>query len=318
MGTGSAERCAAQAILIAASLALAAGCSSDSSDGDPASCPPGSATCASAGSAATAAGSGGLGASSGAGGAGGMQPTAGGGAGATAGASGAAGASGTAGASGAAGGAGSAGGLADAGAEQDGAIADAGEGDDAATGNDAGVDPPPFTPVYRVAVRIHAGDSALTDAQFTDVTAEVNLIWRSQAGVCFEFELVDHDELGPGFDIWYSPGVSSDPNGYYSGDNDIFSRDQPSLGAAPNPVQLPTARTTAHEFGHALGLQHQDFGDACPNGSGDLDCNDLLMRSGRRGFFLSDPEVERARSVAEDKALDDTTPLDCAPLVIER
>jgi hypothetical protein len=180
------------------------------------------------------------------------------------------------------------------------------------------VAPPPYTPLYRLAARIHASDSALTDEQFVAVTAEVNQIWRAQAGVCFEFELVDHDELGPGLDIWYSPGDSSDPNGYYSGDNDIFARDQPSLGAAPNPVQLPTARTTAHEFGHALGLPHQDFGDACPDGTGDLDCDDLLMRSGRRGFFLSDPEIESARSVAENKALDDTTPLDCAPLEILR
>ncbi len=213
--------------------------------------------------------------------------------------------------------AGHAGGSADAGPVQDGAAVDGGEPDagaDAAGGDDAGVVAPPYTPVYRIAARIHAGESTLSDAQFVDITAEVNQIWREQAGVCFEFELVDHDELGPGFDIWYNPGTSGDPNGYYSGDNDIFSRDQPSLGAAPNPGQIPAARTTAHEFGHALGLQHQDFGNACPGGTGDLDCNDLLMRSGRRGFFLSEPEIERARMVAENKALDDTAPLDCAPL----
>jgi hypothetical protein len=213
---------------------------------------------------------------------------------------------------------GGAGAAADAGAEPD-AATDA--GDDAgpdASDDDASVTPPPFTPLYRLAVRIHAGESALTDEQFTAVTAEVNQIWRAQAGVCFEFELVDHDELGPGFDIWYRAGESGDPNGYYSGDNDIFSRDEPSLGAAPNPVQIPTARTTAHEFGHGLGLSHQDFGNACPDGNGNLNCDDLLMRSGRRGFFLSEPEIETARGRAEDKALADTTPLDCGPLVIER
>jgi hypothetical protein len=113
-------------------------------------------------------------------------------------------------------------------------------------------------------------------------------------------------------------GGSGDPNGYYSGDHDIWSRDHPSLGAAPNPVQLPTARTTAHELGHGLGLDHQDFGNACPDGTGNLDCNDLLMRSGRRGFFLSDVEIERAREVAQRKALTDTTPLGCGPLVINR
>ena len=302
---------------------LAAACSSDDAQsGDPVACAPGAAACGAAGASGfAAAGGGGLGATGGSSGAAGAQPPAGsGGAGPVAGA-GASGASGASGSAGSAGTAGSAGALADAGPEQDAAVMDAGESDagpDAAGGDDASVAPPPYLPLYRVAVRIHAADSALTDEQFTAVTAEVNQIWRAQAGVCFEFELVDHDNLGPGLDIRYGPGTSSDPNGYYSGDNDIFSRDQPNLGAAPNPVQLPTARTTAHEFGHALGLQHQDFGDSCPNGTGDLDCDDLLMRSGRRGFFLSEPEIERAREVAEGKALEDPRPPDCGQLVIMR
>ena len=126
------------------------------------------------------------------------------------------------------------------------------------------------------------------------------------------------EPLGPRFDIWYEPGTSSDPNGYYSNDDDIWSRDHPNLGAAPNPVEHPTARTTAHEFGHGLGLDHQDFGDACPNGDGDLDCDDLLMRSGRRGFFLSEPEIETARTVAARKALADRTPVACGEPVIDR
>jgi hypothetical protein len=194
-----------------------------------------------------------------------------------------------------------------------GAGADAG-----APAGDGGVAQPPYTPVYRIAARAHAAGSALTDAEFEDIFAEVNVIWLSQAGVCFEFELVDHEQLGERFDIWYEPGGASDPNGYYSGDHDIWSRDHPSLGAAPNPVQYPTARTTAHEFGHGLGLDHQDFGNACPDGTGNLDCDDLLMRSGRRGFFLSDEEIMSARTVAARKALADTTPLGCGPLVIAR
>lgn len=324
MGGGSVTRCAWRPRLIAflsMSVVLLVACSSgDDDSGEPAPCSPGAAACGAAatGGAGSTAG-GGAGAASGSSGAGGVQATAGSGAGGAAGA----GIGGAGAAAGSAGSAGMAGGTADAGATQDAAVADAGEnesdaGTDAATGDDAGTVAPPYTPVYRLAARIHAGDSTLSDEQFIAITAEVNQIWRSQAGVCFEFELVDHDDLGPGFDIWYNPGTASDPNGYYSGDNDIFSRDQPSLGPAPHPGQLPTARTTAHEFGHALGLPHQDFENACPDGNGDLDCNDLLMRSGRRGFFLSDPEIERARSVAENKALDDSAPLDCAALVIAR
>ena len=251
------------------------------------------------------AGTGGSAASAAAGGSAGVAGGVGAGSGGTGGMGGATGAAGGIGGDASAAGTGGAGGSAMA-------------GSDAPIEPDAGVSPPPFTPLYRIAVRIHGGDSELSDADFIDVTGEVNLIWRSQAGVCFEFELVDHDDLGPGMDVFYRPGTSSDPNGQYAGDHDIFSRDHPSLGAAPNPVEFPTARTTAHELGHALGLDHQNFEDQCPDGTGDLDCDDLLMTSGRMGFFLSEPEIETARSVAEDKSLDDQSPLDCEPLLIAR
>jgi hypothetical protein len=251
-------------------------------------------------------------------GAGGIAGSAGVGAGGSAGAAGAlaAGSGGTGGTGGATAGTGGVGG--DASAAGTGGIAGSATAGGDAPEPDAGVSPPPFTPLHRIPVRIHGGDSELTDDDFVDVTTEVNLIWRSQAGVCFEFELVDHDDLGPGMDVFFRPGTSSDPNGSYAGDHDIFSRDHPNLGPAPNPVQFPTARTTAHELGHALGLDHQNFENACPDGTGNLDCNDLLMRSGRMGFLLTDPEIDTARSVADDKSLEDKTPPDCGPLMIAR
>ena len=42
------------------------------------------------------------------------------------------------------------------------------------------------------------------------------------------------------------------------------------------------------------------------------------MRSGRRGFFLSEPEIETARTVAARKALADRAPVACGEPVIDR
>ena len=163
------------------------------------------------------------------------------------------------------------------------------------------VEPPPYLPLYRIELRVHIGQSGLALDEFAPILEEVNLIWRSQAGVCFEIHTVDDDEtMSTGFDFWYAPDVGG-PNGYYAGDHDIWTKDHPSLGAAPNPVEHPQARTTAHELGHGLTLDHRQ------------DSDDNLMRSGTLGWQLNEAEIDAARGRAEEKALDDLTPLVCGP-----
>lgn len=173
----------------------------------------------------------------------------------------------------------------------------AGESSESSTGEP--VDPPPFDPLYRIAVRIHRGDSGLTDDELLDYLIEMNTIWRDQAAVCFEFEVVDHDDpMADGFDMWFQPEVGG-PNGYYSGDHDIWVRDYPSLGSAPNPVAFGGARTAAHELGHGLTLDHDQSSD------------DYLMRSGTEGFGIPEYQITSSRQRAAQKALADTAPLKC-------
>jgi len=176
---------------------------------------------------------------------------------------------------------------------------------------------PPYAPVYRVPLRVHTTRSDLSREDLCGTLEEVNEIWWTQAGVCFEIEIVGDDEIADtGMDLWFersSPFPNGvDANGVYSGPHEIYSLDVPNLNAAPNPVQHLPARTAAHELGHGIGLNHQNCGTAC---------NDLLMTSGRRGFALvtgspaSADEHARARDRATDYALSDTEPTVCgAPI----
>jgi hypothetical protein len=170
---------------------------------------------------------------------------------------------------------------------------------------------PPLTPVYRIPLRVHRGNSALDDPTLLAVLDEMTWIWWSQAAVCFEIEIVDDDQtMQDGFDFWFhrteipcSPGA----NGVYCGDHDIHSLDRPSLGAADNDewdTERNPSRTSAHELGHGLSLNHYN---------GFADSNDSLMSSGRQGFKLHEAEITAARNRARSKALDDLTPLYCSP-----
>ena len=99
-------------------------------------------------------------------------------------------------------------------------------------------------------------------------------------------------------------------------------KDHPSLGPAPNPVQILAARTTAHEIGHALALAHENTNGDCANPcycmTLGLDCTDFLMASGPRGHFISDPEVQISRARAPQVALPDTAPMACGAPVYNR
>ncbi|MEM6993995.1 MAG: hypothetical protein AAF721_26015 [Myxococcota bacterium] len=167
------------------------------------------------------------------------------------------------------------------------------------------VEPPPFLPLYRIPTRVHMANSALTDEELLGYLTEMNAIWRSQAGICFEIEVVDHEEtMSIGYDMWFQPEVDG-YNGYYYGDHSIYVRDYPTLNDAPNPVGLPGARVAAHELGHALTLAHDQGSD------------DYLMRSGTEGWQIPMYQIDASRSRAEDKADADTSPEDCGAPVFE-
>jgi hypothetical protein len=169
---------------------------------------------------------------------------------------------------------------------------------------------PGRTPVYRINLRVHNGQSALPAADLRASLEEMNFIWWSQAGVCFEITSTrDNAPAADGFDISFVPEVP-DPigvNGVYKGDHDIWSRDNPRLGPAPNPVTHRAARTSAHELGHGLSLSHYD---------GYPDSADDLMSSGTLGWRLNDLQIQAARTRAQRKALADTTPTNCGAIRI--
>jgi hypothetical protein len=170
--------------------------------------------------------------------------------------------------------------------------------------------PPPFARVYRIALRVHRGDSGLSANQVATVLEEVNHIWWTQAAVCFEAEITsDAAPRKDGFDLSFhrsTLGCETKANGVYCGDHDVHTLDMPSLGAADN-AQWDTgqnaARTSAHELGHGLRLEHYN---------GFADSNDSLMSSGRQGFKLHDTEISTARARAAQVALPDTSPAFCA------
>jgi hypothetical protein len=187
---------------------------------------------------------------------------------------------------------------------------------------------PAVTPVHRIPLRVHMALSNLTDAELGPILAELNDIWLLQGGICFEIEVTnDETNRTDGFDFRYTAGQipgAATSNGVTRGAHDIWSIDHPNLGSAPNPVRYPTARTTAHELGHALNLDHEnpppstDCATPCYCVTLGMECNDFLMRSGRMGYFLSDPEVQIARTRAAQRALPDTTPTACGAPVFNR
>jgi hypothetical protein len=166
-------------------------------------------------------------------------------------------------------------------------------------------DPASPAPIYRIRLRIHNGQSTMPLDDLRETLSEMNFIWWSQAGLCFEITTTnDTVRASEGFDLWFVPEVP-DPagvNGVYKGDHDIWSRDYPNLRPAPNPVTHRAARTSAHELGHALGLVHyNEFPDS----------PDSLMASGTLGWRLHDFQILGARARARQKASPDTTQAQC-------
>ena len=157
-------------------------------------------------------------------------------------------------------------------------------------------------PVYRIPLRVHLGKSARSPEEFKPILREINDIWLSQAGICFEMQIVlDDKPIEEGMDIWFLPVLPGGPglNGYFRGDHNIQVRDTPILGPSARPAHSPAARTAAHECGHGLSLMHRQ------------DSDDNLMRSKTYGWQLNGLEVQEARSAATEKALGDTAPRSC-------
>jgi hypothetical protein len=157
-------------------------------------------------------------------------------------------------------------------------------------------------PVYRIPLRVHLGESGRSPEDFMVILEEINDIWLSQAGICFEMEVVMGNEpLEQGMDIWFLPVLTGMPdlNGYFRGDHHIQVRDTPILGPADRPARHPAARTAAHECGHGLDLIHRQ------------DSDDNLMRSKTQGWQLNGKEIEEARRAAAEKALPDRSPRKC-------
>ncbi|HMK44248.1 MAG TPA: hypothetical protein VK445_08935 [Dissulfurispiraceae bacterium] len=149
-------------------------------------------------------------------------------------------------------------------------------------------------PVLHIPLRIHLGESNWRPAEFIPVAREMSDIWLRQAGICFETEIVLHDKAAVrGFDLWIEPKLQENQsyNGLYNNDHDIRVRDVPILGDAAHSAKSPTARTAAHEIGHALRLHHRQ------------DSDDNLMRSKTFGWQLNAEEIRKARKAALAKAL---------------
>lgn len=159
----------------------------------------------------------------------------------------------------------------------------------------------PHSPIFHIPLRIHLGKSHRPPEEWIPILEEINSIWTSQAGICFQMHTVGHDEeLASGLDLWFEEHIPN-WNGYFTGPHDIHVRDNPDLRPAKQPADSSAARTAAHELGHALSLGHRQNAD------------DNLMRSKTFGWQLHADEIAQARESARklSAATPNSTP--CKP-----
>jgi hypothetical protein len=152
--------------------------------------------------------------------------------------------------------------------------------------------------VYHIPLRVHLNGSSRRVSDFFKILEEINHIWWSQAGICFDMQVVmDDNVLSSGFDLWFVPLIYGNDfiNGVFNSRHSIYVRDTPVLNPAPNPAQHSAARTAAHELGHALNLPHRQESD------------DNLMRSKTYGWKLNREEIAIARKSAAARAIKNNT-----------
>lgn len=159
----------------------------------------------------------------------------------------------------------------------------------------------PLLPVYHVPLRVHLGSSGRSPDNYSEILNEINYIWFSQAGICFDIHTVMDDVIfEEGSDLWFTRELDF-LNGYFADDHDMYVIDTPDLRPAAHPAQHPAARTAAHELGHSLDLGHNQASD------------DNLMRSKTYGWQLHKHEVKVARQAAAEKATRQNQQKGCAP-----
>lgn len=160
-------------------------------------------------------------------------------------------------------------------------------------------------PIHHISLRIHLGNSQRPPNKWLSILEEINHIWLSQAGICFEMHTVTHDEeLENGMDLWFESTIP-DWNGYFTDMHDIHVRDNPDLRPAEKPARSSAARTAAHELGHALSLSHRQ------------DSDDNLMRSKTYGWQLNQAEILQARNAVKELAISSIENKSCNPPALQ-